>query len=90
MHAPCTHCQPSTLHLVPFPRLPPQQAKDRLLVQQRMRAHVQRADSTPLLIFPEGTCVNNEYCVMFKRGAFDLGACLGRAGSGCATAQGNV
>ena len=32
------------------------------------------ADSTPLLIFPEGTCVNNEYCVMFKRGAFDLGA----------------
>jgi hypothetical protein len=33
------------------------------------------AGSTPLLIFPEGTCVNNEYCVMFKRGAFDLGGC---------------
>lgn len=41
---------------------------------QRMKAHVQAADTTPLLIFPEGTCVNNEYCVMFKRGAFDLGA----------------
>ena len=39
-----------------------------------MKAHVQAADTTPLLIFPEGTCVNNEYCVMFKRGAFDLGA----------------
>jgi glycerol-3-phosphate O-acyltransferase 3/4 len=39
-----------------------------------MAAHVQAADTTPLLIFPEGTCVNNEYCVMFKRGAFDLGA----------------
>ncbi len=41
---------------------------------ERMKAHVQAADTTPLLIFPEGTCVNNEYCVMFKRGAFDLGA----------------
>lgn len=49
------------------------QAKDRSLVSQRMRTHVQRSDTTPLLIFPEGTCVNNEYCVMFKRGAFDLG-----------------
>lgn len=38
-----------------------------------MKAHVAAADTTPLLIFPEGTCVNNEYCVMFKRGAFDLG-----------------
>ena len=41
---------------------------------ERMKAHVQAPDTTPLLIFPEGTCVNNEYCVMFKRGAFDLGA----------------
>lgn len=39
-----------------------------------MKAHVAAPDTTPLLIFPEGTCVNNEYCVMFKRGAFDLGA----------------
>ncbi|GAB4822962.1 hypothetical protein N2152v2_010008 [Parachlorella kessleri] len=50
------------------------QAKDRQLVQERMKAHVRNPDSAPLLIFPEGTCVNNEYCVMFKRGAFDLGA----------------
>ena len=41
---------------------------------ERMKAHVQASATTPLLIFPEGTCVNNEYCVMFKRGAFDLGA----------------
>lgn len=27
-----------------------------------------------MLIFPEGTCVNNKYCVMFKKGAFELGA----------------
>ena len=39
-----------------------------------MKAHVAAVDTTPLLIFPEGTCVNNEYCVMFKRGAFDLDA----------------
>lgn len=50
------------------------QARDRALVARKMREHVQNKDVSPLLIFPEGTCVNNEYCVMFKRGAFDLGA----------------
>ncbi|KAL6776637.1 GPAT2 [Auxenochlorella protothecoides x Auxenochlorella symbiontica] len=50
------------------------QAKDRTLVHQRMRDHVADPNSMPLLIFPEGTCVNNEYCVMFRKGAFDLGA----------------
>eukprot|EP00889_Picochlorum_renovo_P005675 jgi/Picre1/32705/NNA_008050.t1 len=50
------------------------QTKDRALVSQKMRDHVMSENATPLLIFPEGTCVNNEYCVMFKKGAFDLGA----------------
>lgn len=50
------------------------QAQDRSLVAKRMSDHVHSEGTTPLLIFPEGTCVNNEYCVMFKRGAFDLGA----------------
>ncbi len=40
----------------------------------RMKEHVANPAAVPLLIFPEGTCVNNEYCVLFKRGAFDLGA----------------
>ena len=31
---------------------------------------------TPVLIFPEGVCVNNEYCLMFKKGAFELGATI--------------
>ncbi len=44
------------------------------MVAERMKAHVARPDAIPLLIFPEGTCVNNEYTVMFKRGAFDIGA----------------
>jgi glycerol-3-phosphate O-acyltransferase 3/4 len=38
-----------------------------------MLEHVRDPTATPLLVFPEGTCVNNEYTVMFKRGAFDLG-----------------
>lgn len=50
------------------------QAQDRTLVARKMSEHVHSSGKTPLLIFPEGTCVNNEYCVMFKRGAFDLGA----------------
>lgn len=33
----------------------------------RLRDHVQGADNNPLLIFPEGTCVNNHYTVMFKK-----------------------
>ncbi len=49
-------------------------ARDRATVAERMRAHVAAPGAAPLLIFPEGTCVNNEHVVMFKRGAFDLGA----------------
>ena len=34
------------------------------------------ADTDPdyarLLIFPEGVCVNNDYCVMFKKGPFEI------------------
>jgi len=31
------------------------------------------APSLHTLVFPEGTCVNNEYTVMFQKGIFDLG-----------------
>ena len=58
------------------------QVKDRALVGKRMKEHVADPSTTPLLIFPEGTCVNNEYCVMFKRGAFDLGAVSGLPAAG--------
>jgi hypothetical protein len=36
-------------------------------VNVRLRDHVQQPDNNPLLIFPEGTCVNNQYTVMFKK-----------------------
>ncbi|KAG6778045.1 hypothetical protein POTOM_017890 [Populus tomentosa] len=48
------------------------EAKDREIVAKKLRDHVQEADNNPLLIFPEGTCVNNHYTVMFKKGAFEL------------------
>lgn len=34
----------------------------------RIKEHIADASKPPLLIFPEGTCVNNDYCVMFKKG----------------------
>ncbi|GER55220.1 glycerol-3-phosphate acyltransferase [Striga asiatica] len=49
------------------------EAKDREIVARKLREHVHGADNNPLLIFPEGTCVNNHYTVMFKKGAFELG-----------------
>eukprot|EP00730_Choanoeca_flexa_P016445 TRINITY_DN7768_c0_g1_i5.p1 TRINITY_DN7768_c0_g1~~TRINITY_DN7768_c0_g1_i5.p1 ORF type:complete len:446 (+),score=41.90 TRINITY_DN7768_c0_g1_i5:21-1358(+) len=48
-------------------------SRDRSLVAQQIREHAQDTSKHPLLVFPEGTCVNNEFVVMFKRGAFDLG-----------------
>ena len=46
---------------------------DRTLLAKKMKNHVLDPSKSPLLIFPEGTCVNNEYTVLFHKGAFDLG-----------------
>ncbi|KAF9618979.1 hypothetical protein IFM89_002974 [Coptis chinensis] len=43
------------------------EAKDREIVARKLREHVQGVDNNPLLIFPEGTCVNNHYTVMLKK-----------------------
>ncbi|EFJ07412.1 hypothetical protein SELMODRAFT_133604 [Selaginella moellendorffii] len=48
------------------------ESKDRHVVGEKLRKHVIDPESNLLLIFPEGTCVNNEYIVMFKKGAFEL------------------
>ena len=48
------------------------EASDRALVGQKLKRHVHNLEANPLLIFPEGTCVNNEFSVMFKKGAFEL------------------
>ncbi|KMT15921.1 hypothetical protein BVRB_3g056070 isoform B [Beta vulgaris subsp. vulgaris] len=41
---------------------------------QKFREHAHGDDNNPLLIFSEGTCVNNEYIVMFKKSAFEIDA----------------
>lgn len=48
------------------------ESRDRAIVSKRMKQHVSDPKNNPLLIFPEGTCVNNEYTVLFHKGAFDL------------------
>ncbi|KAK9755640.1 hypothetical protein RND81_01G040300 [Saponaria officinalis] len=50
--------------------------KDRVIVAKKLREHVHGSDNSPLLIFPEGTCVNNEYIIMFKNGVFELGCAV--------------
>lgn len=46
---------------------------DRQIVSARLKAHVQDPSNNNMLIFPEGTCVNNDYAIMFKKG--DCGGC---------------
>lgn len=50
--------------------------KDRHLVTQRLRDHVNDRNKLPILIFPEGTCVNNTSVMMFKKGSFEIGGCV--------------
>lgn len=49
-------------------------AKDRGAITSNLKDHIQHPEYCPMLIFPEGTCVNNKYCIMFKKGAFCLDA----------------
>ena len=48
--------------------------KDRLLVARRLREHVEDTSNPPILIFPEGTCINNTSVMQFKKGSFETGA----------------
>lgn len=53
------------------------EVRSRHIMAARMKSHISKPDATPLLIFPEGTCVNNEFILMFKKGAFEMGAVVG-------------
>lgn len=50
--------------------------KDRLLVVKRLREHVNDHNKNPILIFPEGTCINNTSVMMFKKGSFEVGGTI--------------
>jgi glycerol-3-phosphate O-acyltransferase 3/4 len=48
--------------------------RDREKLTRKLKNHVRtHYHIAPILIFPEGTCVNNEYTVLFHKGAFELG-----------------
>lgn len=45
--------------------------RDRQLVTQRLKEHMNSRFNLPVLIFPEGTCINNSAVMMFKKGSFE-------------------
>ncbi|KAA6370048.1 MAG: glycerol-3-phosphate O-acyltransferase 3/4 [Streblomastix strix] len=47
---------------------------EKAFVNQKIKDHIADPSNARLLMFPEGTCVNNKYCIMFKKGAFEIGA----------------
>lgn len=49
------------------------EAKDRQHVVRRLREHIENPDTLPILIFPEGTCINNTSVMQFKKGSFEVG-----------------
>lgn len=52
------------------------EAKDRHAVAQRLRQHVSDPNNPPILIFPEGTCINNTSVMQFKKGSFEVGGVI--------------
>ncbi|XP_064465737.1 glycerol-3-phosphate acyltransferase 3-like [Ornithodoros turicata] len=50
--------------------------RDRQAVARRLREHVQDPTKLPILIFPEGTCINNTSVMQFKKGSFEVGGTI--------------
>lgn len=50
--------------------------KDRHAVANRLREHIEDKNKLPVLIFPEGTCINNTSIMMFKKGSFEVGGTI--------------
>ncbi|KAG0718308.1 Glycerol-3-phosphate acyltransferase 3 [Chionoecetes opilio] len=48
------------------------EANERARAAQRLRQHAHNTRLPPILIFPEGCCVNNTAVMQFKKGAFEL------------------
>ncbi|XP_065574160.1 glycerol-3-phosphate acyltransferase 3-like [Artemia franciscana] len=47
--------------------------KERAAVTKRIKEHLAKPDELPMLIFPEGTCINNTSVMQFKKGSFEAG-----------------
>ncbi|XP_071402491.1 glycerol-3-phosphate acyltransferase 3 isoform X1 [Centroberyx affinis] len=50
--------------------------RDRQAVTSRLRDHVAAKNKLPILIFPEGTCINNTSVMMFNKGSFEIGGTI--------------
>ncbi|CAO3632007.1 unnamed protein product [Mucor hiemalis] len=60
------------LHSMTFDRA---NITERRELSESLKRHVKSPDTwkNPMIIFPEGTCVNNKYAIRFQKGAFELG-----------------
>jgi glycerol-3-phosphate O-acyltransferase 3/4 len=60
------------LHSLTFDRSNMTERKD---LSESLKKHVKAPENrgNPMIIFPEGTCVNNRYVIRFQKGAFELG-----------------
>ena len=45
-------------------------------MQYRLKEHIEDSNKLPILIFPEGTCINNTSIMMFKKGSFEVGGTI--------------
>ncbi|KAL6263404.1 hypothetical protein P5V15_006195 [Pogonomyrmex californicus] len=52
------------------------EVKDREAVAKRLKEHVSDPTNPPILIFPEGTCINNTSVMQFKKGSFEVGSVI--------------
>ncbi|XP_044737673.1 glycerol-3-phosphate acyltransferase 3 isoform X2 [Chrysoperla carnea] len=52
------------------------EVKDRSAVAKRLKEHVSNPKNPPILIFPEGTCINNTSVMQFKKGSFEVGGVI--------------
>lgn len=48
------------------------EVRDRQFVSKRIMEHVSDLNNFPVLLFPEGTCINNTSVMMFKKGSFEM------------------
>ncbi|XP_026690321.2 glycerol-3-phosphate acyltransferase 4-like isoform X2 [Ciona intestinalis] len=48
------------------------EVRDRMFVSKRIMEHVSDERNFPVLLFPEGTCINNTSVMMFKKGSFEI------------------
>uniref|UniRef100_A0A0C9QCN7 AGPAT6_1 protein n=1 Tax=Fopius arisanus TaxID=64838 RepID=A0A0C9QCN7_9HYME len=52
------------------------EVKDREAVTKRLKEHISDPSNPPILIFPEGTCINNTSVMQFKKGSFEVGGVI--------------